>query len=265
MSSFLQQTLSTASSKLTERGFETALLDAEILLAHIIKKPKEFLYTDPEYPLTKRECAAFQKLIARRLSHEPIAYIINKKEFYGYSLFVDARVLIPRPETETVVEQSLSVLAQLSPNKKIAIADIGTGSGCIIISIARELFKKALPQSFALFAVDSSKNALAVAKRNARSHQVFKHISFLRGNLLEPLAQNPLFIAADHCIVIANLPYITPKIFKTLVPEITRFEPRDALITPTNDPDYWYKKIEAQIERLKTKTKTKWHIIFERA
>ncbi len=259
----LRATLLDAFFKLSTHSIPTPQLDAEILLAHILKKPKEFLYTHPEYNLAPSECTDFQKLIARRISREPVAYIINKKEFYDYEFYVDSRVLIPRPETEELVEQSLNLIAKLQQNQKIAIADIGTGSGCIIICLALELLKNRAQKSISFFAVDSSKNALEVALCNAKKHNIHKHINFSYGNLLEPILANKSFINADQHIIIANLPYVTTKIFETLEPEITKFEPREALLTPTDDPDYWYKKIKEQIKPLQTKIK--WRTFFEKA
>ena len=277
----LRAALFNASLKLSKQHIQTPRLDAEILLANSIKKQKEFLYAHPEYALTKTQSASFQKLIARRASCEPVAYIINKKEFYGYDFYVDKRVLIPRPETEALVEGVLALISKFPRNQKIAIADIGTGSGCIIICLALKFLKNRVPKSVSFFAVDASKNALAVARRNARAYgfDISKppsdlvkmkkgeekkiSITFSHGNLLEPILNNKSFITADQHIIVANLPYITPKNFKTLAPEITRFEPRKALLTPTDDPDYWYKKIKEQIKPLQTKPK--WHTFFEKA
>lgn len=164
-------------------------LDAEVLLAFLIKQPKEFLYTYPEKTLTKNQVDKFKKLIRQRASHRPVAYLVGHKEFYGLDFYVDKRVLVPRPETEMIIDEVL----KLARGKKLTIADIGTGSGCVAVTLAKKL-----PQA-TIYATDISLPALTMAKKNASRHKV--KIKFLKGNLLEPLKNKKIDI------VTANLPY----------------------------------------------------------
>ncbi len=203
-----KQALIWAQKKL--KASKTASLDAEVLLAFVLKKSKEFLYTHPEKTLTSQQAQRLKFLINRRAKGEPVAYLTNHKEFYGLDFYVDKRVLIPRPETELLVEEVIKFVNK----KKTTIADIGTGSGCIAITL-----KKYLPQA-TIYATDISKPALAVAKKNAKKHQV--KIKFLPGDLLKPLVRkrNVDVSLAEIDIVVANLPYL---------PFSLKYEPQRAL------------------------------------
>src|SRR3989344_198038 len=125
----IQQELLAATNNLKKTS-KTASLDAEVLLSFILKKPKTFLYAHPEKELTRGQQQRFEQLIGRRARREPVAYLTNHKEFYGLDFFVDCRVLVPRSETECVVDETLSA-ARASSHTPLAIADIGTGSGCV--------------------------------------------------------------------------------------------------------------------------------------
>lgn len=204
----IKQALKQAAQKLAAAGIDSSALDADILLSFVLKKPKEFLYTYPEKILTKNQLTRFNQLINRRAKHEPVAYLTQHKEFFGLDFYVDKNVLIPRPLTESLVEQVIKEVG----NKKVVIADIGTGSGCIAIAL-----KKHLPQA-TIYATDISAAALLVAKKNARKHRV--KIKFLQGNLLEPLKNKKIDI------IVANLPYLNKNQIKN---ELT-FEPKIALL-----------------------------------
>jgi len=279
----IKQALTQAQKKLDQVPIPSAYLDAEILLSHSLKKPKEFLYTYPEYILPQSAKKRFITFLKRRLMREPIAYIINKKEFYGRNFYVDKRVLIPRPETEKIIQNAKTKIQ--NSKCKILIIDIGTGSGCIIITLAKELLRSVETRFIAFpgfVATDISKDALKVAKKNARAHGVEKYITFLQGNLLEPIInqihsrhnQDSTNIALKygskqnqrHCIIIcANLPYITPRQCAQLEPEITKYEPKKALLTPKNDPNYYYKKLRVQIKKLQQITGTKVKCFLEKS
>jgi len=160
---------------------------------------------------------ALDALLARRVSREPLPYILGTREFFGLYFAVDPRVLIPRPETELLVERALGLASRVSSSSgALCIADIGTGSGCIAIALAVHL-----PHA-CLYATDVSADALAVAQRNAATHGVASRIRFLWGDLLSPLPQ-PVHL------IVANLPYIAAQEWETLPPEVGRFEPRGAL------------------------------------
>lgn len=201
---------------LAAKKISSANLDAEILLLYTLaqskNKPKLFcndrswLYAHNDYALSKKEERLFLKLVKRREKFEPIAYITGKKEFYGLDFYVDKNVLIPRPETEILVENALKEIITLRQaqcdNKKIVITDIGTGSGTIAISIAKILKDQRKSNNVTIYATDISAKALSIAKKNAKKHNLNKNIIFRKGNLLEALPKNTKF---DY--LLANLPY----------------------------------------------------------
>ncbi len=195
-------------------------LDAEILLSFVLKKNKEFLFANPEIKLNQEQLRQFDQLLERRKKHEPIAYIINNKEFFGINFYVDKRVLIPRPETEILVEEAIEEgkkrIEKKFINKEIKIVDVGTGSGCIAISLALNL-----PEAH-IWATDISKDALEVAEKNRIKEKV--GVEFMPGNLLEPLENNKVDI------ICANLPYITVEQLDLTEEDVRKFEPKTALI-----------------------------------
>lgn len=187
----LKDALKLSIEKFRKYGITSAHIDAEVILSFIINKRKEFIYAHPEYQLTKNNERKLKKAIQRRCHFEPIAYITNEKEFYGLDFFVDKNVLVPRPETELLIDE---VVETAQRNKRIIIADIGTGSGAIAISLAKHL-----PQA-EVMAVDKSIKALRIAKLNAHRHKV--NIKLYQGNLLSPIKDRKIEIIA------ANLPYV---------------------------------------------------------
>lgn len=200
--------------RFAERGLRTPRLDAEVLLAHLLRRDRVSLYTHFDQPLAKEELGAFRELIKRRLGGEPVAYLVGKQEFWSLSFAVDPRVLIPRPETEGLVEAVLSLLAgRAAPT----VADIGTGSGAIAVAVAHER-----PDARVL-AVDRSAEALAVARENALAHGAA--VEFLEGDLLAPLSGRGPFD-----VIASNPPYIAEGDFPSLPPEVRR-EPRGALLS----------------------------------
>jgi len=189
-------------------------LDAEVLLSYVLKKPREFLHTYPEKELTTEQLNNLITLMRRRVKGEPVAYLTKNKEFFGLDFYVDKRVLIPRPETEILVEETIKVVSNKQSaisHKPLAICDIGTGSGCIAIALAKHLPKAKI------IATDISKDALTVAKKNARLLDVSDKIKFLEGHLLEPVKN------LEVNIIVANLPYLTKK-------EALKHEPILALV-----------------------------------
>lgn len=198
---------------------DSPTLDAEVLLGYVLGISKEKLYGRLEQNLAADQLKKFQRLIARRQKHEPVAYITNHKEFYGLDFYVDERVLIPRPDTEVLVEEVIARYG--NKNRKKIIADIGTGSGCIAVALAKNL------PAAKIYAVDISKKALEVAKTNVVKHGTQKKINLLPGDLLEPLPEKVDF-------VIANLPYISPERFqkteKGMPKDVRLFEPQTALL-----------------------------------
>jgi len=213
----LSEALQSAAQALLGKGIDDASVEAELLLGHVLGMSKTQLYTEPGKVLTTTEISQLWNLIQRRLNHEPAAYILGHCEFYGIDLYVDCHTLIPRPETELLVEQAVELAHRISqPGRRITIADVGTGCGAIAISLAI-----ALPQA-KIYATDISVPALHVAEMNCQRHVVTSHVELLQGDLLEPLSQ-----PVD--MMVANLPYIKDGEFKDLSPEITNFEPTSAL------------------------------------
>ncbi len=200
---------------LAAKKIDSANLDAEILLLYTLaqskNKPKSFnndrawLYAYNDYNISSKQKNIFIKLIHRREKLEPIAYITKKKEFYGLEFYVDKNVLIPRPETEILVERILNeILNKTETNKKIVIADIGTGSGAIAISIAKTLKNQKKLENIIIYATDISEKALKIANENAKIHNCDKNIIFKKGNLLKALPGN---LKIDY--LSANLPYLS--------------------------------------------------------
>jgi release factor glutamine methyltransferase len=200
-------------NRFRERGLASPRLDAEVLLAHVLGKERIALYTHHDQPLKKEELAAYRELIRRRLGGEPVAYLVGRREFWSLAFSVDERVLVPRPETELLVE---TVLALVAGRPSPRIADIGTGSGAIAIAVAHER-----PDA-QVVAVDRSAGALEVARGNAEALDV--DIELVEGDLLAPLAGREPFR-----VIASNPPYIPDGDFAGLPPEVKR-EPREALL-----------------------------------
>ena len=229
-------------------------MDAEILLARILKCSREYLITHFDKNLNNQKIKLFEKYISRRVKGEPIAYITGHKEFYGLDFFVNKNVLVPRPETELMVDEVLKHVTHSTQHT--TIIDIGTGSGCIIITLAKKLKELSSEtselSSFNFFATDISSKALYIAKKNAKSRGVNKNIKFLCGNLLEPILNNPknlkhLNNPQNPIIITANLPYLTPAQIKNS-PTIQK-EPKLAL-TASNDGLKYYRELFNQINSI---------------
>jgi release factor glutamine methyltransferase len=188
----LKQALSRARDVLAEKNIEDAPLEGELLLRHAMGISRTQLYLDLDCELSPKQEGTFWQLVTRCRNGEPMAYITGRREFYGLDFYVDPRVLIPRPESELLVEETLS-LAQNHPLS--TIAEVGTGSGAIAISLALNL-----PET-RIYAIDISASALEVALINCQKHGVIDRVYLLHGNMLEPLPE-----PVD--LIIANLPYV---------------------------------------------------------
>jgi len=233
----LREALHSVAKTLRKAGIADASVEAELLLGHVLGMSKTQLYTEPERGLASAEIKHLWRLVHRRLDHEPTAYILGHCEFYGTDFYVDCHTLIPRPETELLVEKAVELAQRIfHPGKQITIADIGTGCGTIVVSLAL-----ALPQA-KIYATDISASALRVAEINCQRHAVNSQVELLQGNLLEPLPQ-----PVD--MVIANLPYIKNYEFRDLSQEIRNFEPTVALAGGKNGLD----KIQQMLEQMPKK------------
>jgi len=202
---------------LKKHGSETPRLDTEILLAQARGCRRIDLYTRIDDVLSERERTAMRDLVRRRAQSEPVAYLVGHREFFGLDFHVTPAVLIPRPDTETLV---LELLDAAKPLASPRILDFGTGSGCIAIAAAVNL------RSAQFTATDLSEASLAVARENAQSHHVLERIHFLCGNLFEPCGQDGPFD-----IVASNPPYIADREKETLQNDVRRYEPHAALFS----------------------------------
>ena len=197
-----------------KKGIDAPRLTAEILLAHVLKASRVRLYVDLDRPLHKEELASFRALIERRSQGEPTQYLTGSREFYNRPFQVDARVLIPRPETELLVEAVLHAIPKDAPCR---VADICTGSGCIAVTLAAER-----PQA-RVWATDLSEGACEVARANAQQNAVAERVSVLHGDLLGPLPRDERFD-----VIVSNPPYIASGELPGLQLEVQR-EPKLAL------------------------------------
>jgi release factor glutamine methyltransferase len=206
-----KEALVKAREVLIEKTIEEATLESELLLCYALHIDRVQLHLEPERELTPEEDVAFWQLVNRRIKGEPTAYITSHREFYGLDFLVTPAVLIPRPETEHLVEKALE-LARSQPVS--IIADIGTGSGAIAVALAKSL------TGVGIYATDVSNDALKVARMNCQKHGVVDRVVFLQGNLLEPLPE-----PVD--LITANLPYVR----KADIPGtgLLSFEPKTAL------------------------------------
>ena len=236
----LRQALTTAAARLAVDPYlgDTAARDAELLLLHTLQIPRVTLLAYPDRQLTPAQEALYQKTIDRRLLHEPIQYITGQQEFYGLLLEVTPAVLIPRPETEHLIEAILKHLRADAPHK---IADIGTGSGPIAIALA-----VSLPQA-EITALDISSEALAVAAANAREHKVANRIKFLHSDLLSALAHE----AETFDAVVSNPPYVPEADRDTLHPQVRDHEPPIALFGGETGMDIYRRLIPQAHNALK--------------
>jgi len=203
---------------LARKGVDSPRLQAELLLAHLLKLPRMRLYLNFERALESGEVNAFRELIRRRGQREPLQYIVGTTSFCGLEIAVNPHVLVPRPETELLAERGWQFLNQLRDENGAAALDIGTGSGCLAIALAVKC-----PQA-QFQAVERSPEALAVARQNAERHGVAKRVLFLQGDGFAGVPAGSTFE-----LIVSNPPYIAAAELETLQPEVSRHEPRLAL------------------------------------
>jgi release factor glutamine methyltransferase len=220
----VRRVLEAAAGLLAARGIDEARLDAEWLLAHALGARRLDLYLQMDRPLDPSERARYRELVKRRGAREPVAYIVGEAGFYSLDLHVTPDVLVPRPETELLVDRALDLLRARSQDAPPAIvADIGAGSGAIAVAVAR--FGK--DRVGHVHAVDTSDRALAVARRNAQRHGVADRVTLHHGDLLAPLEG----LAGGVDLLLSNPPYVAEAHRALLSPEVRR-EPAQALFAP---------------------------------
>ena len=244
----IQELLNQALNKTKISKYKTRdiiTLDLENLLSSILGKPRVYLLTYGEKKLHYKQIQKFNQLLQKYQKNYPLAYLIGRQEFYGLRFKVNKNVLIPRPETELIIDLISKKFKKNQKFKKIyTIIDLGTGSGCIIITLAKLLEE----QINNFLAIDISKKALQIARQNARLNKISSKIKFLYGDLLEPILKNNLNIKKNsHLIIATNLPYLTPTQIKKS-PTI-KHEPRLALLAGSDGLDL-YRKLFKQLEEL---------------
>jgi release factor glutamine methyltransferase len=208
----LGEVLAGATDYLAKRGVESARLDAERLLARALGLSRIELYTQHDRPLTEAERAAARELVQRRGAREPLAYVLGDWDFRRLTLRTDARALVPRPETEIVVERCLELLRDVDAPR---VLDVGTGSGAIALALAHE------HPGARVVATDASEAALELAQENAREHGL--DVTFMRADLLDG-------VDGPFDLVVSNPPYVEPGELDALEPEVRDWEPREALV-----------------------------------
>ena len=200
------------SNLLKEKKISSFILDSEILLSKTLNKTREEILINLDQKISTKNIFAYKEYLKRRSNNEPIAYILGEKEFWSKKFFVNKGTLIPRPETELLVDKILKIYRE----KKISILDIGTGSGCILISLLSNL------KNSNGIGVDVSKNAILIAKKNALKYKLTKRVKFQNKSF------NNIF-SKKFDLIVSNPPYIDSKNLKNLSDDIKRYEPRIAL------------------------------------
>jgi release factor glutamine methyltransferase len=235
------ETINKAMIELATAGITNARLDAEVLLSHIIGKDRVWLITHRDDALDGRDQRDFDEALRRRAKREPLQYLIGNQEFWGLEFKVTPDVLIPRPETELIIEAALAIVQDR--NQQARIVDLCTGSGCIAVSLAKEL------TSAHVIATDASERALAVARENARYHGVADRIRYLEGDLFCPLEE--LDIRGRVDIMVSNPPYVRAGDLPALQPEVKDYEPLMALIAGPEGTEMAKRIIKTAPEYLK--------------
>jgi len=225
----VDEVLRAATERLVASGSPSARLDAELLLGHILGVDRTTVLAHPEVQLGTDQAERYDAAVERRASGEPVAYIRGIKEFYGLAFAVDSRALIPRPETERLVEVAAAeVMRRLTASPRdrndppIRVADIGTGSGAVAVALVMLLRRHGVRDEYSVFATEISPDALDLARENAVGHAAADRLRFVEADLLPP------YIEAPFDLVLANLPYVRSDVVPTL-PVAASFEPRIAL------------------------------------
>jgi release factor glutamine methyltransferase len=210
-----------------EKNIDSPRLTIELMLCEVLQCSRLQLYMSYEKPLTEKELATMRTMIAKRSRREPLQYILGKTEFYGLPYFVDRSVLIPRPETEILVEKTIQSAKKLQKDS-ISIVDIGTGSGCIAITLAKKL------PHCRVVGIDNSEDALEVARRNAALNEV--EVEFIKRDVFREMK-----VKQPFDIIVSNPPYISRKDMADIEPELSLYEPLSAL-TDNNDGLEFYRR-----------------------
>ncbi len=245
----IQRLLNWITDYLTKKGIESPRLSAELLLCHVLKLKRIELYTNFDQPVAKPQLDNLHELLKRAGKNEPIVYLTGRTTFYSLEFSVTPDCLIPRPETELLVERAVEFLrSQTDKQRSVATAlerrrlvcDLCTGSGCIAVTIAKNTSETNI------IATDISDSALQVAMQNAESHKVDERISFFHGDLFEPLI--PQLDKCQFDLIVCNPPYVTSGEYETLESTVKEYEPPTALRGGVDGLDV-YRKICAKVEK----------------
>jgi len=221
---------------LQRHGFDEARLNVELLLAHALQCQRIELYTHFEKPLHKEELRSFRSCLERRLAHEPVQYIVGSTSFMGLQFLVDPRVFIPRPETETLVEQVMMICNGRGGEEPLKILDVGTGSGNIAVALAKLL------RGVHVTTIDISADALTAARANAAAHRVMERVTFERMDLFGSIETN---LGVPFDVLVSNPPYVSASEWNELQPEVRQYEPQAAV--SDDDDGYKYYRRLAQV------------------
>ena len=224
MKKTVQSAIVEAVDILQRAGVNEARMEATSLLIHVLSVDRAFVIAHPEYELSDEQSNSFVELLGRRAAREPLQYIVGYQEFFKFKFEVTPDVLIPRPETEIIVEAALALTDR---KRSFSILDVGTGSGCIIISLLNEL------ENAHATATDISSKALEVAQRNAQRHNVSDRLTLIQADSLSPLNQSETF-----SLIVSNPPYVPARDIATLQREVREYEPLTALASGADGLDH---------------------------
>ncbi len=237
----IQKLLNWTAEHFTEKGIDSPRLSAELLLSHVVGLKRIELYTQFDKPVTKEQLDRLHDLVKRAGQNEPIAHIVGKTEFYSLELDITPDCLIPRPETELLVERAIEFL-RTRPGKQF-ICDLCTGSGCIAVAIAKNF------SNADIIATDICEAALNVAAKNIEKHQLGKRIKLLCGDLFEPLV--PHLDVGKFDLIVCNPPYVSAPEFEKLDKNVKDYEPKSALLAGTDGLDIYRRIVEKVDQFLK--------------
>ncbi len=235
----IEEALKKTKEKLEKSGTKNSQLESEMILSFITKLSREKLLSHKDQKVKNKR--KLEKIKNKRAKSYPLAYLTKSKSFYNLDFIVNEKVLIPRPESELIIDH---ILENFSENKEMSIIDIGTGSGCLILSLA-DLWRE--KENINYYGIDISSSALKIAKKNSKKQQLKEKITFLKGSVLKPILKREKELKKE-VVIIANLPYLTKKEIKES-PSI-KFEPKKAL---DGGPDglKYYRKLLEEVKKIK--------------
>jgi release factor glutamine methyltransferase len=238
----IAQAITEGAGRLYASGIDQGRRTAGLLLCHVLGIDRSRLLTRSEEQIDEAQYLAYLALVVRRAAGEPAQYLTGHQEFYGLDFIVSADVLIPRPETEFLIERVMNIVEDSKQDSPL-IVDVGTGSGCIAVTVAMQL------PSARLIATDASRAALNVARTNAERHGVRHRIEFLEGDLLAPLAERGLEGTVD--VLASNPPYVNEESSELLQREVRDWEPHEALFGGVDGLDFYWRLIAESPHYLK--------------